>query len=405
MESLREVTRFNERARRNVAILETLRRFGPLTKAEISNLVGLNVVTVTNYINHFLEREFVVEKELDISQGGRRPILLDINPNAKYIIGVGVNFHSLVGVVTNVSGTILSSVKRVPEKMEIRNIVATIKDIIAEVLSDFSGERERIGGIGIGIGGIVDRRTGAIRWPERIGNGRYDYVSIYVPLKDYLEREFGLPVVVENDATVAAFGEYWFYNDTSVEHLIYMFSGVGCGLILNGDLYRGAIGAAGELTLYNPEMPEKEDGCFLGRPDADLGIVQEIRKRLEVSRDEVLPIMELVDGNLERLNFSLVVEAIKRADPVVLEVVKEKAEVLGLKVAFLVNLLNPQVIVLGGGMEQLGAEFIDVVKSTVERWAFHEMASTVRIVPSRLGENSVALGAASLVTRNVFAQL
>ncbi len=405
MDFTKEVTRFNERARRNVAILETLRKAGPLTKAEISNMVGLNVVTVTNYINHFLENDFVVEKELDISQGGRRPVLLDLNPDASYVVGVGVNMNSLVGVLTNVEGQILVQVKKTPEKMEIRDIVSTIKEIIKEVMESFSGDKSKVKGIGIGIGGIVDRQSGAIKWPEKISENRYEYVSIYVPLKDYIERDFGLPVLVENDATVSAFGEYWFYMDSSVRDLLYLFSSVGCGMILDGDLYRGSTGCAGELTLYNPDEPMQTDNCFLGYSEADLGIVDALKQELTKNRDDITPIMKLCEGNLSKLNFEMVVEAIKQSDPLVKEIVRKKAKCLGLKAAFLVNLLNPQVLIIGGGVERLGSDLIDVVKETVDQWAFHEMSSAVRIVPSRLGESAVALGAASLVMRNVFAQL
>ncbi len=406
MDSLKEVTRFNERARRNVAILETLRKAGPLTKAEISNMVGLNVVTVTNYINHFLENDFVVEKELDISQGGRRPVLLDLNPDASYVIGVGVNMNNLTAVLTNIDGQILSQAKRTPDKMQIRDIVATIKDLVREVLEKFEGDKSKIKGIGIGIGGIVDRQSGAIKWPERISEDEYEYVSIYVPLKEYIEREFNLPTLVENDATVAAFGEYWFYMDSSVENLIYLFSGVGCGMILGGDLYRGSSGCAGELTLYNPEQSAvAKDSCFLGRPDSDMGIVRELKKRLQIKREDITPLMTLCEGNKDKITFDLVVEAMKQGDPLVRDVVREKARCLGLKCALLVNLLNPQVVVVGGGIERLGSELIDTVREVVDSWAFHEMASVARIMPSRLGENAVALGAASLVMRNVFAQL
>ncbi len=406
MESLRELTRLNERARRNVAILETLRRSGPLTKAEISNMVGLNVVTVTNYINHFLEEDFVIEKELDVSHGGRRPVLLDLNPDAGYVVGVGVNMNSLVGVITNIDGQIISQVKKKPEKMEIRDIVATLRATVREVLESFSGDKSKIKGIGIGIGGIVDRQSGSIKWPEKISDDKYEYISIYVPLKDYIEREFGLPTLVENDATVAAFGEYWFYMDSSVENLVYLFSGVGCGMILNGDLYRGATGGAGELTLYNPEHPEvMRDSCFLGRPDVDLGIISELKRQMEKKREDITPLVDLYHANNGEITFEMVVEALKQGDPLVRSVVREKARCLGLKVAFLVNLLNPQVIIIGGGLEMLGSDLIDVIRETVDSWAFHEMASSVRIVPSRLGESAVALGAASLVTRNVFARL
>jgi len=88
---------FSEREKRNLAILETLRRFGPITRPEISRALGLNIVTVSNYIEEFINKNLVFEKEFDISEGGRRPILLDVNPDSGLVIGVGVNLLNIVG--------------------------------------------------------------------------------------------------------------------------------------------------------------------------------------------------------------------------------------------------------------------------------------------------------------------
>ncbi len=405
MDGLKENIRFSERARRNVAILESLRKAGPLTKAEISNMVGLNVVTVTNYINHFIDTDLVVEKDLDVSQGGRRAVLLDLNPDASYSIGIGVNMNSLVAVITNIDGQILSEIKMKPETMGIRDILSTIRKILTELIDQFEGDKSKIKGIGIGIGGVVNRQAGTIKWPEKVGDDKLDYVSIYVPLKEYIERDFGMPVIVENDATVSAFGEYWFYLDSDVRNMLYLFSGVGCGIILGGELYRGSTGSAGELSISNENEKQPADGCFTTRRPADLGIIAELKKQFKKNREDVGPLAEMLNGEIEKLDFDMVVDAVKKGDTLVRNVVREKAKCLGLKAAFLTNLLNPQIIVIGGGIEKLGSELMDEVRETVDSWAFHEMAATVRIVPSRLGEYSVALGASSLVVRNVFAQL
>ncbi len=404
MEGLKDNVRFSERARRNVAILESLRKAGPLTKAEISNMVGLNVVTVTNYINHFIDTDLVVEKDLDVSQGGRRAVLLDLNADASYAIGVGVNMNSLVAVITNIDGQILSEIKIKPETMGIKDILSTIRKILSELMGQFDGDKSKIKGIGIGIGGVVNRQAGTIKWPEKVGDDKLDYVSIYVPLREYIERDFGLPVLVENDATVSAFGEYWFYLDSDVENMLYLFSGVGCGIILNGELYRGSTGSAGELSIAN-EGESPAEACFTSRVPADLGIIAELKKRLKKKRDDISPLVQSLGGDLDKLDFDKVIEAAAKGDALVKEVIREKAKCLGLKAAFLTNLLNPQVLIIGGGIERLGSELMDEIRSTVDSWAFHEMAAAVRIVPSRLGEYSVALGASSLVMRNVFAQL
>ncbi|MBL7198350.1 MAG: hypothetical protein ISS47_09675, partial [Candidatus Omnitrophica bacterium] len=189
--SLRGET-LSERARRNLSILETIRRSGPLSKTEISKSVGLNIVTVSNYIEEFLNQRLILEKELDISTGGRRPVLLDLNSKAGLSIGVGLNLINMVGLLTDLDGKILTHVKRDRANAPVKEIVNCVVDIIREILEKSNELKDRIEGIGIGIAGIVNRNTGTIRWPERIRDKGCIYSSIYLPLKDIVEKEFNI---------------------------------------------------------------------------------------------------------------------------------------------------------------------------------------------------------------------
>ncbi|MDP2939490.1 MAG: ROK family protein [Candidatus Omnitrophota bacterium] len=402
---------FSERSRKNLVILETIRRSGPLSKTDISRLAGLNVVTVTNYIEELLRSSLICEKEFDVSTGGRRPVLLDLNADAGLTIGVGLNLLDMVGVITDLDGKIIARVKENRPNARAKEIVDCVLKIIRELIKQSESEKSKIKGIGIGIAGIVDSKSGTIRWPERIDDKGCIYASIYIPLKDIIEKEFNLPCLIENDATVACFAEHWLSLEPQIENILYMFSGVGVGLMLNGYIYRGSCGCAGEPAIYNT----KEDNlfncnfgspCFMKRWEIDLGILSNVRQGL--SKDNQTRhsrILELASNDINKINLRDIFQAAKENDSLAVESIRLAGKRLGVKIAFLVNLLNPQVVVVGGGIEEAGSVLLDTIKDTVSCWAFEEMSRSVKIIPSRLGENSIALGAASLVVRQIFAQL
>ena len=403
---------FTEREKRNLAILEILRRFGPVTRPEISRALGLNIVTVSNYIEEFINKNLVFEKEFDVSEGGRRPVLLDINPDSGLVIGVGVNLLNIVATVVDFKGKVSTRTSLERRHLGVKDIINCIIEVISATLKKTKNSQSRIKGIGIGIAGIVNKKDGSLRWPEKVGNS-WDYASIYVPLKNIIEKEFGLPVTIENDATSACFGEQWLDLEPGIKNLIYMFSGVGCGIMINGEIYTGSSGSAGEVSIYNPkdETPfscSAGNPCFLKRWDIDFGLPREAREiaaGTKESKHSPNRIIELADNKPEDISLKHIFHAARENDPLASELLDGAAKQFGIKVAYLVNLLNPEVVVVGGGLEQAGERFLNVVKSTVDGWAFEEMSSQVRIVYSTLGENAVSLGAASLVMRQVFSRV
>ncbi|MFA5038056.1 MAG: ROK family protein [Candidatus Omnitrophota bacterium] len=384
----------SERSRKNLFILDAIRRRGPISKTDISSLIGLNVVTVTNYVDEFLRQKIVFEKEFDVSKGGRRPLLLDLNKSAGYAVGIGVNLMDTIGVVTDLSGKILHKVKRGKSGSGCREVVDSILNTASALLDEAKIYRQKIKGIGIGIGGVVDASREKVRWPEKVNDG-YHYIHVTVPLKDILEREFHLPVIIDNDATLACFGEQWVALDSEIKNLLYLYSGVGSGIMINREIYRGTTGCAGEVSVHHDK---KESPYFLERWEADLGILADYRKRLQWKKGkaQVQP---------SDVNLSGVFEAARQGEELAVEVVRDAGRRLGLRAAYLVNFLNPEMVIIGGGIEEAGIALIEEVKNAVSEWSFEECANSVKIVPSRLGENGVALGAASVVTRQVFAEI
>lgn len=392
-ESYFKAENLSERSRKNLFILDAIRRRGPISKTDISSLIGLNVVTVSNYVDDFLRQKIVFEKEFDISKGGRRPLLLDLNSSAGYTIGIGVNLLNTIGVLTDLSGHVIKKIKKDKTSRHVKEVVDSIIEIIGEFMDGAKDIRPRIRGIGIGIGGVVDIHREKVRWPERVGN-TYHYVDVTIPLKDILEREFRYPVMIDNDATVACFGEQWLALESDIKNLVYMYSGVGCGLMLNSEIYRGMSGCAGEVAIHSDK---RETPYFLERWEADLGIKQDYLKMLKFKKS--------AEADISSVTLDSIFESAKKEESPAVDVVRDAGRRLGVRVAHLVNLLNPQMVIIGGGIEQAGMALIEEVREAVGEWCFEEAAHAVKIVPSRLGEDAVALGAASLIIRHSFAEV
>jgi predicted NBD/HSP70 family sugar kinase len=238
----------------------------------------------------------------------------------------------------------------------------------------------------------------------------YTYASVDLPLKNLMEKEFNLPTLIENDATSACFGEHWLGLDSSIKNVLYMFSGVGCGIMINGEVYRGVQGYAGEVSIYNFKEQDSfncipGNSCFLKRWEMDLGVVDDIKKRLAQDKEKAAQFFKLTASTIDNVDLKSVFIACRAKDEIATLALDAAAKRLGIKVAYLVNLLNPQVVIIGGGFEEAGEDFLNRLDSTVRDWAFREATENLKIIYSQLRENAVALGVASLVMQKAFAQL
>ena len=391
-----------DKERKNLSILEVIRKNGPISRTDISKITELNIVTVSNYVNHYIKKNLVVEGELDESTGGRKPVLVELNPKAGYIVGVGLNMMSVVGVLVDLEINVIAEIKRErsPENSEM--LIENMVDLAAEIIEKAGIDREKIAGVGVGVPGIIDERGRTIRWPQSLGEKD---LSVCLSIKDTFEKRLNIPTFVENDANAAVLGEKWLGLDRDVRHMVYMFSGVGCGVLVNGEIYRGASGAAGELGISSNKSTKEyaqQIAAQLGRWGMDLGTVAGAQEALR--KGEVTLLRDYVEGNIEQLNFKHIVRGVKEKDSVALRLIEKAGQDLGKKISFLVNLLNPEIVVIGGGIEDCGAPLLDSIKQTVKEWAVEEAATQVKIIPSAFGENAVALGVVGIVAREVFAQ-
>jgi glucokinase len=253
--------------------------------------------------------------------------------------------------------------------------------------------------IGVSFGGPVDATTGTVRLSHHVPGWEN------TPLRKMLEAKFGAPARVDNDANVAALGEYRFGAGRGCTSLLYITvsTGVGGGWILNGQPWRGADGMAGEIghTVVDPQGPIclcGKRGC-VERLASGPYIAQQARDWLIERPNQGRILRELVSGDLEKITGKLISQAAAQGDELAWEILRTSAWALGVGIGNAANLVNPQRVVLGGGVTKSGERFWDVIRQTARKTALPEVM--IDIVPAELGDDAPLWGAVALA-ENVY---
>ncbi len=401
-----------DREKRNLDILEVIRKGGQISKTDISRQIGLNIVTVSHYVDTYIKQGLVIERGLDVSAGGRRPALVELNSNYGYVIGLDLGSWALkeaqvVIVMVDFATKVVSKLKERRVGGTIEEVKPKILELISRIIEQSHVSKDKIKGMGLALSGIIDKYLGTLRYP--IGNKSGES---YMTTKLLIEDKFGIPVFVENDHTVAVFGERWIglSLETEDDNLLYICPG-GVGIMLGKEIYYGSSRSAGELNLNCPEPYLNASNCWenydciFRSHGEDLGLVSRAQRYFNEHKEVSSKILDLANGNLDNITFEIIIKASKEQDKIAMDLIVEAGERLGVKVAYLVNIFNPEVVILGRGIELAGNLLLDTVKKTVKRWAYEEVVKTVRIIPTKLGEDSVAIGAASIAMQQVFTRI
>ena len=404
--SLYKSDHLTDRERKNIILLDVIRRNGPIAKTDISRITQFNIVTVSNYVEHYIDQKLVVEKGLDISSGGRRPELVELNADWGNIIGVEIGPTHIIGILSNLSPSIIHKIKvdRPAGHMEV--VIAEAVKLVRRILQESKISVDKVKGIGIGVSGVIDRSAGTIRDTDP---RRGKTVGSFATAKAILEKEFRIPVSVGNDASLAALAEKKLSLRIDDENVLYFYSDVGSGIIANNDLFWGSSWSAGEIQLNLENMDGLSLEEWVAKTDffrsegLDMGLARRAKEALK--KDPKSKILELAGKTPEKIEASAVFEAAKKSDNLAISLVEEASTRLGLKVAYLTNFFNPEVVVLGGGMERGGELVLNTVRRVVKQLAMEEASGIVKIILSRLGEDAVAYGAVCLVTQELFAEV
>ena len=403
--SLYKSDHLTDRERKNIILLDVIRRNGPIAKTDISRITQFNIVTVSNYVEHYIDQKLVVEKGLDISSGGRRPELVELNADWGNVIGVEIGPTHMIGIVSNLSPSIVHKVKIERPAGHMELVIAEAVKLVRRILEESKVPIEKIKGIGLGVSGVIDRSAGTIRDTD-VRRGKT--VGSFATAKGVLEKEFRVPVSVGNDASLAALAEKKLSLRIDDENVLYFYSDVGSGVIANNDLLWGSSWSAGEIQLNLDNLEGLGLGDWVSKTDffrsegLDMGLGKRAKEALK--KDTKSKILEIAK-DIEKVDAASVFEAAKKNDPMAVGLVDDASARLGLKVAYLINFFNPEVVVLGGGMERGGELVLNTVRRVVKQLAMEEASGIAKIILSRLGEDAVAYGAVCLVTQELFAEV
>lgn len=370
----------------NVSLLmELVRRAGSISRADLARRSQLSAPTVSTIIDQLLRRGIVVESSTAPSSGGRPPVLLTIDPKAGYVVGIKLRGDGLTTVVCDLNAEIVSSSEQYLQL--VGDPVAAIEAIEREVRRALRKSKvapSKVLGVGIGLSGVIETSSGVCKFSHLL---QWDDVALAQPLRDRL----GLPVWVENDVNALAVAEKWAGDALIASDFLTLTVGRGIGLaiVVNRSLYRGAHGASGEFghMIVEPGGPRCECGRF-GCLEAMVG-EGAIRRRVgerkghDVSRDELQMLIEMEDA-------------------ATLEVVDSAGRKLGLAVANVVTLLNPELLIVCGEGTSLGAVFLEPIVAAVHDQTFADLGRDVDIKIQTWGDEAWAVGAATLVLRELF---
>lgn len=320
----------------------------------------------------------------------------------KLLIGVDLGGTSLLAVVTTPKGKILGrkKVKTRPEEGA-NAVLGRLVETINAAADDAGIKLRDARAVGVGFPGPVDPQTGIVFHAPNLGPTWNN-----LPLADYLTEHLGLPTYLGNDVNVGAVGEHALGAGRGVRNMVSLFvgTGIGGGLILDGKLYLGARNTAGEpghmvILADGPLCGCGKRGCAEALASRT-AIERDIRAGLQAGRESLLPQIWAEMGR-DDLSSSVLAAALERGDPLVSEVMRSAQYYMGLLVANIVNLIEPEVIVFGGGLvEQLGDRYLDPVRETAEQYYLNQQdKEKIRIVAGMLKDYAGALGAAIMANQ------
>lgn len=381
-------------------ILNAVKDHEPISRAELVSLTKLALPTVLRNVNNLIEEGMVIEIGKGDASYGRKPIMLKINPNLGYFFGVRIG-RRLVVICTDFKGRIIDSIIEFSNTSEgPTSVVKQIKKVIYQIMETKSIPLNKVVGIGIATPGFGFKTSPLISLSEFSGWESADFDRI---LKECITE---IPTAHDYVTICGAIGENWFGKGKQVKSYVYIYvdAGVGGGVVINGEVYRGKDGYAGHIGHH---VVNFEGGqCYCGNKGcletytSTAAIVNRVREKLSQGSDSILN--SRINGDYNILTFNMVVDAYRDGDKLSMEVLVESGRILGIGIANSINMYNPEMVILGGEVccscPIVVEEAIKVAKNNV----FAFKATNLQIVTSGIEQYAEALGAVALAISEIY---
>lgn len=380
-------------------VLAAIRIEPSVSRVELARLTGLAAQTVSNIVRRLLDDGLVVEVGQGPSRGGKPRTLLALNAQACYAVGIQVDPHDVVYLVTDLRGTVLarSHTAAGTGGPSVSDLVTGVAAIIAAA----NVPAARIVGIGVAVPGPVDVESGVVVAPPNMREWHG------LQLRATLEQETGLPVTVDNDASAAAIGLHWAGDTNSARNFacLYFGTGIGSGLFIDGQIYRGSTRNAGEwghmtVAVDGPDCRCGNRGCLelYATPRA---VVEYARQRINSGARSAVTL----HGDADLLaDYAALSRMALAGDALAGEAIDRAARYVAAGTVSLLNVLDLELLVLcGPALTDVGERYVSAVRAELSRRTLARASQTIEVRLSPIGSDAAALGAASLPLHRVFA--
>ena len=383
----------------SVRILKFLYFHGHNPVADICRHLKVSTPNGISMLGELMDRNLIEKKGYGASKGGRKPELYGLCKDAFYILAIDMNIHRTQISIFNSNNERITEVHEF--YLELSNDRRTADYLVEEVekyLKDTGVDRNRIIGTGVSFPGLVDAPKGKNHTYLNFGEK---------PIAEFLKEQLQLPVFVENDAKAVALAAWRFGVARNQKDVLVLLLdwGIGLGMILNGKLYRGDSGFAGEFS----HIPMVEDGesCICGKNGclqtvaAGSALVKKAREGILEGKSSLMSHFAQ-ENRLEEVDLRAVVDAALKGDQFAIHLLSDTGEYLGKGIAILIQLFNPGMIVLGGKMAEAGHFLTIPIQQAVNTYSMHQISERVTIRKSDMGKDIGLNGAMSVVMEDVF---
>jgi len=366
---------------------------GILSNTEIANKTDLSVPTVLGLLNELITDGFVVEQGLGTSNGGRRPNLYALKENSMYILAIDIGRYATRMAIFNNNNVNITEIKIYP--IHLQNdfeVIDQIYNYAIELIRDSKIDIQNLMAIGIDMPGLVNSKHSITHNYLRIGDKS---------IQTIFEERFKLPVLLFNDANVRAFAEFRFGLAQGKKNVIVLHLGwgMGLGMILNGKLYNGTSGYAGEFS----HIPFVDEGllCFCGKRGcletlvSGVAMVNMAKEGIKSGKISILN--DIVNEDFDKIQTRLIVEAANKGDQYIIGIFSQIGIQLGKGIAILLQILNPDLVILGGRLAEARDYITIPIQQSLNKYCFPEIREDVSIEISELGDKACLLGTTALV--------
>jgi predicted NBD/HSP70 family sugar kinase len=381
------------------AVLDVIRAAGTISRVGLITATGLTGATISTVVRGLIEDGLVVETGRAESTGGKRRVLLQLDHSSRYAVGVHLDHAGITYVLTNLGGSVVGRISRPGAgAAKPADVVARMAGEVAALVGSVGIDTERVLGIGLVSPGPLSAATGMALPPPTMRQWS-DF-----PVDVALGQATGLPVLLDNDATAAALGEHWSggVGNAATVAAIYMGTGIGSGLLVNGIAYRGASGNAGEVghICLDPDGPQ----CWCGA----LGCLEALAGPAAVvaaaRSDKALARTAGLTGRRTRsvaADFAAVSRAARKGEASAVALLERSARYLAVATRTLANIMDLEVVVLTGPSFAIaGAIYAPILQEELDRAFFSRANHAVRVRLSASAATASAIGAAAMVLQS-----